>query len=70
MRTSFLESGQFCARPQARSLPGTTKAKLASLLCANHQRRVMSHKDPKAQLGVELALRCRRLQEQFHGAPV
>ena len=57
MRTSFLESGEFYARLQARSLPGTTKAKLASLLHTNHQWREMPHKDSKAQLTAELALR-------------
>ncbi len=68
-RTYFLESGQFYARLRARSLPGTTKAKLASLLHANHWRREMPHKDRKAQLTLELAPPCRRLQEQFPGAP-
>ncbi len=34
-RTSFLESGQFYA-PGSKSLPGTTKDKLASLLHATH----------------------------------
>ncbi len=68
-RTSFLESGQFYARPRARSLPGTTKAKLASSLHADHRRRAMLYKDRKAQLAVELAPPCRRLQEQFPGAP-
>ncbi len=69
MRTSFLESGQFYAHPRTRSLPGTTKAKLASLLHANYWWWEMTHKDPKAQLAVELALRCHRLQEQFPGTP-
>jgi hypothetical protein len=68
-RTSFLESGQFYARPQARSLPGTTKAKLASLLHANHWRQEMPHKDPEARLAADLALRCHRLQERFPGTP-
>ncbi len=35
-RTSFLESGQLYACLRARSLPGTTRAKLASLRHANH----------------------------------
>jgi hypothetical protein len=69
-RTSFLESGQFYERPRARSLPGATKAKLASLLHTNHQRWETNLKDPKARLAAELALRCRRLHEQFPGLPV
>ncbi len=68
-RTSFLERGQFYTRPRARSLPRTAKAKLASLLHSNHQWREMPHNDPKAWLAAELALQCRRLQEQFPGAP-
>ncbi len=56
-----------CALPES-SLPGTTKAKFASLLHTNHQRQEMPHKDPKAQLAAELALRCHTLQEQFPGA--
>jgi hypothetical protein len=68
-RTPFLESGQFYKRPQARSLPGATKAKLASLPHANHQRQEMTLKDPEARLAAELALQCRRLQERFPGAP-
>ncbi len=67
-RTSFLESGQFYERLQA-SLPGTNKAKLASLTHADHQRQEMALKDPKARLAVELVLRCHRLQEQFPCAP-
>ncbi len=67
-RTSFSESGQFYERPRA-SLPGTNKAKLASLTHANHWRREMALKDPKAWLAAELVLRCHRLQEQFPGAP-
>jgi hypothetical protein len=68
-RTSFLESGQFYEHPQA-SLPGATKqAKLASLLHADHRRQEMTLKDPEARLAAELALWCRRLQEQFPGAP-
>jgi hypothetical protein len=69
MRTSFLESGQFYKCPRARSLPGTIKAKLALLLHTIHQRCEMTLEDPKVQLAAELALRCRRLQEQFLGAP-
>jgi hypothetical protein len=68
-RTSFLESGQFYKRPQARSLPGATKAKLASLLHADHRRQGMTLKDPKARLAAVLALRCHRLQERFPGTP-
>jgi hypothetical protein len=68
-RTSFLESGQFYEGPLASSLPGATKSKLASLLHANHQRREMTLKDPKARLAAELALWCCRLQKQFPGAP-
>jgi hypothetical protein len=68
-RTSFLERGQFYARLQVRSLPGTTKAKLASLLHANYQRWEMPHKDPEGWLVAELALRCCRLRERFPGAP-
>ncbi len=60
-RTSFLESGQFYAHPWARSLPGTTKAKLAYSLHANHWWQEMTHKDPKVWLVVELALWCCRL---------
>jgi hypothetical protein len=70
MRTSFLESGQFYTCPRARSLPGTTKAKLASWLHANHCWREVPHKDPEARLVAEWAQRCRRLQEQFSGTPV
>ncbi len=69
MRTSFLESGQFYTRPQARSIPGTTKPKLASLLHANHWRRETPHKDPKEWLAAELVLRCHKVQERFPGAP-
>jgi hypothetical protein len=45
------------------------KAKLALSTHADHQRREMALKDPKAQLTAELVLRCRRLQEQFPGMP-
>ncbi len=68
-KTSFLESGQFYERPQARILPGATKAKLAALLHANHWQREMTLNDPKVQLAAELALWCRKLQEQFPGVP-
>jgi hypothetical protein len=65
----FFGECQSYERPQARSLPGATKAKLASLLHADHQRWEMTLKDPKARLTAELALPCCRLQEQFPGAP-
>jgi hypothetical protein len=68
MRASFLESGQFFERPRARSPPGATKAKLASLLHADHQWRDMTLKDLEAQLAAESVLRCHRLQERFPGA--
>ncbi len=64
----FFESGQFYERPRA-SLPGTNKAKLASLLHTDHRQQIMTHEDPEVRLAVELALRCRRLPEQFPGAP-
>jgi hypothetical protein len=38
-------------------------------LHTDHQRREIPHKDPEAQLAAELGLRCRRLKEQFPGAP-
>ncbi len=69
MRTSFLESCQVYKHTRARSLPGATKAKLALLLHTNHCWLETTLKDPKAQLPAELALRCRRLQERFPGAP-
>ncbi len=69
MRTSFSESGQFYERPRARSLPGATNAKLASLLHADHQQQEMTLKDNKERLAAELPLRCHRLQEQFPGVP-
>jgi hypothetical protein len=68
-RTFFLESGQFYECPRARSLPGATKAKLASLLHANHWQQEMTLKDPEERLAAELALWCGRLQERFPGAP-
>jgi hypothetical protein len=69
MRTSFFGEWPILCTPASKSLPGTTKAKLASLLHADHQWREMPLKDPEAQLAAELAQWCSRLQEQFPGVP-
>jgi hypothetical protein len=50
-------------------LPETTKAKLATLTLADHQRQEMALKDPEARLAAELVLRYRTLHKQFPGAP-
>ncbi len=65
----FQVSGHFYAACKHKSLPGTTKAKLASSLHAIHWRRGLSHKDPKVLLAAELGPQGRTLQEQFPGAP-
>jgi hypothetical protein len=49
------------------SLPGTTKAKLASPLRADHRRRYWTPKDPKARLTAELGLQVRTLHERDPG---
>jgi hypothetical protein len=64
-----LESAQFYMHPQVKSLPGSTKAKLASLPHAANQWREMPHKDSKVQLAVELGPRVCILQEQFPSKP-
>ncbi len=51
-----------------KSLPGTTKHKLASLLHATHWRRKMPLNDPKVWFAAELDPQGRTLQEQFPGA--
>ncbi len=57
-------------RPTSKSLPGTTKAKLASLLHTAHWRwEVQPHKDPEVLLTAEFGPRGCTLQEQFTGAP-
>jgi hypothetical protein len=60
----------FKQAPQESSLPGTTKAKLASLLHTTHPRQKIPLKDPKVLLAAELGSQCRTLQEQFPGAPM
>jgi hypothetical protein len=50
------------------SLPRTTKAKLASPLRVDHQRRYWTPKNPKARLTAELGLRVCTLQERDPGA--
>ncbi len=50
------------------SLPGTTKAKLASPLRADHRWQYWTPEDPEAQLAAELGLRVRTLHEQDPGA--
>jgi hypothetical protein len=55
--------------PASKSLPWTTKHKLASLLLTVHWRWGMPHKDPEFWLAVELGPRGHRLQEQFSGVP-
>ncbi len=49
--------------PQESSLPGTTKAKLASFLHAAHPRRELPLKNPKVRLAVELGPQGPTLQE-------
>jgi hypothetical protein len=50
-----------------RSLPKTTKDKLAPLLYTNHQWWEMPLKDPEVQIAVELGLQVSTLQEQSPG---
>jgi hypothetical protein len=55
-------------RPASKSLPGTTKAKLAPLLHATHWQQELPCKDPKVLLAAKLGPRGCTLQERFPGA--
>ncbi len=68
-RASFSGEWPILCALQESSLPGTTKAKLASLLHTAHPWWEMPLKDPKVRLTAELGPRGRTLQEQLPGAP-
>ncbi len=70
MRASFSGEWTILCAPWESSLPGTTKANLASLLHAAHWWQEMPLKDPKVWLAVKLGLRGRTFQERLLGTLV
>jgi len=55
-------------KSSSESLPGTTKAKLAPIVHADHPRREIAKSDPEVLLAAELGQRARTLHERYPGA--